>query len=329
MIRVFCSLLCVFLLTSINVFSQVGKDGIITFWSEDRNWDDPNKPLIIRSVYIMNADGSSVTKLIEQNYQEKDKNFEVSGIFSLSPDCLKAVFKIVIKSKDFDFISSDIAIIDLNTRKITNLTNGKQEICSHPRWSPDGSKIVFIVSTLGGKRYLYTMNSDGSDVRKLTDGDEADWSPDGQKIAFIRNWMSIYTIKTDGSNERKIADIKSVGHLRNLRWSPDGNQMIFLTSDGNDLYVIDSTGDNLMIVRESCGDGCCWSPGGSRISFVNVINNKEWYMYLVGLDEGKTERLTNNDRCESEFDWRTPSFIAVNSLLNNKTICWGMVKVEK
>jgi Tol biopolymer transport system component len=326
MIRVIIFSLCIFILIAGNTSAQANKNGKIIFWSEDRNWNDPNKPLIIRSVYIMNADGSDVTKLIEQNNRGNDRNFEVGDIFSLSPDCSKAVFRIIITSKNFDFISSDIATMDLNTGKITNLTNGEQEICLLPRWSPDGSKIVFTVIALSGKRYLYTMNSNGSDIRKLTDGAEADWCFDGQKIAFIRDGINIYTIEADGNNESKIAEVNLLGNLRRLRCSPNNNKIIFLTETGN-VYIIDSDGKNQKKIIEQQGINCCWSPDGSGIAFVNVIDNKECDLWLMELDDGKTERLTNNDRCENEFDWRFQSFIAINSLLDNKTTCWGKIKV--
>ena len=88
-------------------------------------------------------------------------------------------------------------------------------------WSPDGSRIAFASvrdrngSTCGSDECdydgeIYTMNADGSDLRRLTSSEANDqspaWSSDGQRIAFQsdRNFPEgenpeIYSVKPDGS----------------------------------------------------------------------------------------------------------------------------------
>src|SRR3954471_13147031 len=76
---------------------------------------------------------------------------------------------------------------------------------------------------------LFTMKTDGSDVKQITHGDEVDWfprfSPDGSRILFCRSkqgWVSerdsnnsdkwdIYTIKPDGSDLKKVITSASWG----------------------------------------------------------------------------------------------------------------------
>src|SRR6185369_11867079 len=76
---------------------------------------------------------------------------------------------------------------------------------------------------------LYTMKTDGSDVKQITKGDQVDWfprfSPDGSKVLFCRSksgWVSerdannsdkwdLYTIKPDGSAPTKVVDNASWG----------------------------------------------------------------------------------------------------------------------
>src|SRR5689334_3460534 len=81
-----------------------------------------------------------------------------------------------------------------------------------PRWSPDGSRIVF-VSSRDGVDNVYTMAPDGSDVTELThDTDpfesnaQPDYAPDGG-IVWIRSnalelTTAIWEMDSDGSNAR-------------------------------------------------------------------------------------------------------------------------------
>lgn len=76
---------------------------------------------------------------------------------------------------------------------------------------------------------LYTMNTDGSDVKQITKGDQVDWfprfSPEGSKILFCRSksgWVSerdanssdkwdLFTVGVDGSEPRKVVSNASWG----------------------------------------------------------------------------------------------------------------------
>ena len=51
-----------------------------------------------------------------------------------------------------------------------------------PAWSSDGTRIAFISNHRDGDQEIYTMRSDGTDVRQLTVNDkvldrEPSWSP--------------------------------------------------------------------------------------------------------------------------------------------------------
>lgn len=76
---------------------------------------------------------------------------------------------------------------------------------------------------------LYTMNTDGSDVKQITRGDQVDWfprfSPDGSKVLFCRSkegWVSerdanssdkwdLFTIARDGTDPQKVVSNASWG----------------------------------------------------------------------------------------------------------------------
>lgn len=66
------------------------------------------------------------------------------------------------------------------------LSSPRARGCIHPRWSPDGTKIVFDVATpkgAGEVENIYIANADGSGVTQVTRGgwedDAPDWRPKG------------------------------------------------------------------------------------------------------------------------------------------------------
>lgn len=91
--------------------------------------------------------------------------------------------------------------------RLTDLTGD-----TRPRYSPDGSKIVF-QSTRNGQADIYVMNIDGTAQTRLTTNPAADtapaWSPDGTKILFtsLRDGPmspALYVMNADGSNQTRV-----------------------------------------------------------------------------------------------------------------------------
>ena len=132
------------------------------------------------------------------------------------------------------------------------LTTGPDDF---PRFSPDGSSILFIRSE-GSGTSLYRMSVLGTDVHKVAEGaTHGDWSPDGNRIAFLRAKAEAGTVQSillfidaGGGAEKELARFPSERMVA-PRWSPDGSA-IALTSDGNS-----SGGYIPKIIRVGARDG--------------------------------------------------------------------------
>ena len=87
-------------------------------------------------------------------------------------------------------------------------------------------KIAF-VSSRDGNPEIYTINTNGTNLTRLTNDpavdDEPAWSPDGRRIAFVRN-REIYVMNADGSN---VVRTFSAGFAQSPSWSPDGTKIVY------------------------------------------------------------------------------------------------------
>ncbi|HSE43320.1 MAG TPA: protein kinase, partial [Acidobacteriota bacterium] len=109
------------------------------------------------------------------------------------------------------------------------MTSGPDDL---PRFSPDGSLLLFI-RTEGAAASLFRIPVLGGQERKLIeDVRSADWSPDGKRIVFVR-WKPkegnmdsyFFTVNPDGSDLKELIVVKD-RQLHSPRWSPDGRYVV-------------------------------------------------------------------------------------------------------
>ena len=164
---------------------------------------------------------------------------------------------------------SSLVVYDLTSGQATEIPNTSfpydTHDIGHPRWSPDGSQLVFHVvegppterrrvifpePTSPGPSWIYVIGTDGSGRRQLTpDGllaGDPDWSPDGKTIIFgptpFHLWLTgqdqtdwqIYAVGPDGSDLRVIVPGPDVGAPS---WTADGSQFLFTRLGGDDQTV--------------------------------------------------------------------------------------------
>ncbi|MFB3853623.1 MAG: Tol-Pal system beta propeller repeat protein TolB [Vicinamibacterales bacterium] len=146
-----------------------------------------------------------------------------------------------------------------------------------PAWSPDGTKIAFM-STRDGNAEIYTMNVDGSGLRRLTNHPAIDvtptWSPSGTHIAFTSDRSGspqIYVMSADGLEVRKLT---SESYCDRPTWSPAPYNEIAYTSrtGGYDIMVIDLTTNERRQITfgEGWNESPAFAPNGRHLAFTST-----------------------------------------------------------
>ncbi len=173
----------------------------------------------------------------------------------------------------------DIWLIDLAGRGGSTRFTFDAAIDAYPRWSPDGSQIVFTSTRLGSpKLYLKASNGAPGSERLLLEKAPAfpeDWSGDGRFLLYM-----VYDPKTGRDlwavdmNEKQLTPrpfVNTSFDERNGQFSPDGHWLAYQTDEsGRHEVVVVSFPDptERRNVSTSGGAQPRWRSDGKELYFV-------------------------------------------------------------
>ncbi|MCB0130724.1 MAG: PD40 domain-containing protein [Caldilineaceae bacterium] len=106
-----------------------------------------------------------------------------------------------------------------------------------PQKSPPDGGTLIIQSALGGSIYRYDLAA--NQLTYVTEGIDPALSPDGRLLAFTRDGGAngLYVIDLATGEERVVFAERP--YLRSPKWSPDGNEILFVRGDETiDCYVL-------------------------------------------------------------------------------------------
>lgn len=237
-------------------------DGSKLAFDSSRTDPDPGDSKQINDIFVMNADGSRVTKLTDSKGGSADAAWSPDGsLIAFDAD-----------RRDYP-AKQGIYVMDTtggDLRRITILPGSAANDLA-PRFSPDGSRLAFTRYRGKGraeKAALFTVRLDGSNLHQLTSfsmhAGDADWSPDGRRIVFEAYpnpdaYGDIYVVPAKGGRAINLTrnPIGQAGSADPV-WSPNRRKILFF--DNRRVRGVGRTGLATM------------NPNGSGRRFISTNN---------------------------------------------------------
>ena len=250
----------------------------------------------------MKADGSDFKRLTTEN---NIRHFYPS----LAPDGQSVLYSAYLADNNYEIYRMDIG--DGSVDRLTNLygmddapeysSDGQQLVFMHNPLPKDIYQLVLADRNGGNSGNISGIN-----------GWDPTWSPDGKQILFASDkngTNQLYTINTDGSKLHKITNLPAIRGRSD--WSPDGQYIVTYSGEPwhRELYIMNADGSNVRQLTPSGGNsqGPSFSPDGKWVAFTayfdhyNDDNGCE--IYIIRIDGTDLRRLTNNDYCDYQPRW--------------------------
>lgn len=266
------------------------------------------QPLVISSVYSINADGSGKKKI--------RGSFSTAGTWS--PDGSKVAYS---HSKR---IGAKEAVYTANASGSARkrITKKRTITIDSISWTAAGDQVAYSYGGGGAGPEIAVVGADGKGSRKLIEksrrsiGNVA-WSPSGDAVAFTScgEVCDLYSIANDGTNKRRVAKKAAIN---NPVWSTDGSQIAFVDYQSIDdktttVPVVnkDGSGKRRLLkmpkkARPSRFLALDITPDFKKVVFVVMRFRKNLYagydIYTMNVDGSGQKKILKNRRVERIFN---------------------------
>jgi Tol biopolymer transport system component len=194
-----------------------------------------------------------------------------------------------------DDSTARIAVMDAdggNARELTHIDSHTKH--GLPRWSPDGSKIVFDVSYKKTGEYdprLFVVDAKGGEPIDVGLGKMPSWSPDGTQIVFRMPPAAdprggVWIMNSNGEGREFLFPGNQP------MFSPDASRISYTSEDLSDLYIYDvleGTHRKLNEPYASIIGHAAWSPDGKQLCFIGKKDSGEKELAVIAADDKQAQ----------------------------------------
>ena len=220
-----------------------------------------------------------------------------------------------------NFRLSHAWVIDVATKRATEVAHGNLTVSGAPSWSPDGTRLAFQAGPTTMLRDtrsdIYVVTIADKSMTKITAkpdaGSPPSWSPDGKTIAFTVLPQS-HTARADSIMDREIGndhlvlydvasgkakdtyDAKADVSAGNPRWTPDGSRVLFTTGERawSEVYAYDVASNKLTRVVDKILIGQpSLSKDGKLAAYTLGSPNAPAEVYVSDLTFASPKKLTD------------------------------------
>ncbi|MBL4576204.1 MAG: PD40 domain-containing protein [Opitutaceae bacterium] len=209
--------------------------------------------------------------------------------------------------------SKEVYTSDLFFGSVLQQTNDHSESVM-PRWSPDGSKIIYTGYFENGFPDIHEIDTNLRRRERFVSlkgtNSSASYSPDGRRVAMI--------LTGEGNPEVYVANATGRRQIKRLTrsssieatpsWSPNGDQLV-LTSDlagKPKLYLISVRGGSMRRIPTAISGYCAepdWNPANPDLVSFTVASMKGFQIAVYSFSERKSRVITQGSSDGIESSW--------------------------
>jgi len=209
-----------------------------------------------------------------------------------------------------------LAPLGAQTRGVTAEDYFAFESLSEPRFSPDGSTIAYVVTTVDPKQNrrrsaLWSVPADGSrEPVALTTAPQSStsprWSPDGKSIAFLSSRPAagdapadtprtqVWLLPLGGGEPRRLTSL--LNGVTSFQWAPDGSRLVVVSRSGPS-----DTAKSPSDVRH-------YKNANYKFNDSGWFDDKRAHLWVVDVASGGATQLTSGeDWNDSDPQWSPDS----------------------